>query len=922
MASLTLRLVVSRLQSVRMRVTEPNPAGGTFATNYTYTPANQLTGVSMTRGNVTQTRTFLYSGTDLVSATNPENGTVTYTYDGAHHVLSRTDAIGNQTQYTYDSYGRLTEAQYFPKSASGYEDFTQRVTYSYDSGPYGLGRLTGVAFGGGIEDYPIYSHWYTYSYAYNQAGHVTTQTASVQVATTENNFWMSIQPVSPAVATLTTNYQWDDEGRMTSLSPALSLPTSWPNSASFPAMGYQYDVNGRLNTLTSNGSNFATASYTPAGQLYQLSYGGLTETNTYNSMLQLINRSVPGYLNMTYNYSGTQNNGRIVTAQDGITGESTSYTYDALNRLAGASNSLWSGTYAYDGFGNLLSKSGSGGSPNSFPSMTASYNANNQLTTASYDANGNTSSFNGYYYGYTVENRRNSQTGTAFPWPETLYGNDPWGKRVMKETNPDPSDYEGDYNPLWEFYFYAINGQRLVTVDCNNPNANYQPNCWVVGENVYFGKRLLVSNGVYVATDRLGTVRANTQGESFAYYPFGEERTNRPDGRDKFATYFRDGVGQDYAEQRYYNAGMGRFWTVDSGGMATADASNPTSWNRYAYVGGDPINFRDPTGLDPNCGPGMSWDGEGCIQGTTLNGTAGTADCWTLFGLDGCEDGTGGGDTGCYGSGEGFLEQPDPGCPTGGGGGGSSGPAAAPPPDCNQILTNDITSYLNSYDGGKSPLDTNANIQALVSAGMTYDVDPRFIVALAVAESSAGINLTWGPYNAWNIRARSPNYTGPGKKPPYTSWEQAINAVNDLISGGQYFGAGLTTTSTIYPLYQGPGYEQGLNNINTSAAVGPGAIAEAFTPATLYHFTSTEAASGIAASGTIYPGAGLFGWGVYGSAFNSAAAANLMGAASTEAVVPFASGLGTVPSAWGPIVIPGAYRTITPISIFGGVPIP
>jgi YD repeat-containing protein len=54
-------------------VTEPNPAGGTFTTNYTYTPANQLTGVSMTRGKITQTRTFLYSGSDLTSATNPEN---------------------------------------------------------------------------------------------------------------------------------------------------------------------------------------------------------------------------------------------------------------------------------------------------------------------------------------------------------------------------------------------------------------------------------------------------------------------------------------------------------------------------------------------------------------------------------------------------------------------------------------------------------------------------------------------------------------------------------------------------------------------------------------------------------------------------------------------------------------------------------
>ena len=61
-----------------IQVTEPNPAGGTFTTNYTYTPFNQLAGVSMTRGNVTQTRTFLYTGSDLTSATNPENGTFTY----------------------------------------------------------------------------------------------------------------------------------------------------------------------------------------------------------------------------------------------------------------------------------------------------------------------------------------------------------------------------------------------------------------------------------------------------------------------------------------------------------------------------------------------------------------------------------------------------------------------------------------------------------------------------------------------------------------------------------------------------------------------------------------------------------------------------------------------------------------------------
>ena len=32
-------------------VTEPNPAGGIFTTSYTYTPANQLTGVSIAVAN-------------------------------------------------------------------------------------------------------------------------------------------------------------------------------------------------------------------------------------------------------------------------------------------------------------------------------------------------------------------------------------------------------------------------------------------------------------------------------------------------------------------------------------------------------------------------------------------------------------------------------------------------------------------------------------------------------------------------------------------------------------------------------------------------------------------------------------------------------------------------------------------------------
>src|SRR5580692_11350440 len=186
--------------------------------------------------------------------------------------------------------------------------------------------------------------------------------------------------------------------------------------------------------------SLANATYTAAGQLYQLSHWGWTETRTYNALGQLTSQSVPSTMNMTYNYSATANNGRITGSVDAITGENTSYTYDALNRLTNASNSFWSQSYTFDGFGNLTSKSGSGA-----PSMSATYDANNHQSGISYDANGNQLTWLGcpMYDGcanntYTVENRLTSQmdytTGAA-----NLYAYDPWGKRVMSGTDPNPS---------------------------------------------------------------------------------------------------------------------------------------------------------------------------------------------------------------------------------------------------------------------------------------------------------------------------------------------------------------------------------------------------------------------------------------------------------------------------------------------------
>ncbi len=66
----------------------------------------------------------------------------------------------------------------------------------------------------------------------------------------------------------------------------------------------------------------------------------------------------------------------------------------------------------------------------------------------------------------------------------------------------------------------------------------------------------------------------------------------------KFTGYERDAESNlDNAQARYNSSSLGRFMSPDPIGNFVADATNPQTWNMYAYVNNDPTGLIDPTGL-------------------------------------------------------------------------------------------------------------------------------------------------------------------------------------------------------------------------------------------------------------------------------------------------------------------------------------
>jgi len=280
-----------------------------------------------------------------------------------------------------------------------------------------------------------------------------------------------------------------------------------------------------------------------------------------------------------------------------VLGQTSNYTYDALNRLSTVSI-VETGTgeqMSYDGFGNVTGMNGAA-------VWTHNPSTNRvQMNGWAYDGNGRVLTDGNGSYGWDIEGRMINANGS-------LNSYDPDGKLVQDGTGA--------------FYVWSVTGQKLGTYTVSWSNGT--PTIASVTKIGYFkGKR------IGVAQDRLGTVRWGAGVTQTTYRSYGTETPYTAIGPEMWATYQQMGAGLDYADQRMYNPQMGKFFSPDPGSRGSANAKRPTTWNRYLYGNGDPINFFDPAGLyacdpgdDGQCGGG---DGgiDGCDDDSTCGGDGG-----------------------------------------------------------------------------------------------------------------------------------------------------------------------------------------------------------------------------------------------------------------------------------------------------------
>jgi RHS repeat-associated protein len=350
--------------------------------------------------------------------------------------------------------------------------------------------------------------------------------------------------------------------------------------------------------LTMTGSNATTYTYDPASNVATVSYSnGVASTFSYDTLNQVMGLSSAlsgsGLASYTYTRGATGN----LTSVTESSGGTAAWSYDGIYRLTNETISLApSGHnggvgYGLDPVGNRLSEvSGLGG----VSSGSWSFNPDDEISSESYDQNGNVTATGGKTFSYDSENRLLSMNGGAV---QMVYDGD--GNRVAKTVIvngvPMTTYYlVDDLNPTgYPQVFDELNSSGVVTRTYTYglqriSEDQVTSNVWTPSFYGYDG-----GGNVRQLTNSTGTVT-----DSYEYDAFGNEFTvsgTTPNEMMYRGEQYDPDLGLYYLRARYYNPLTGRFMSRDP---EDGQLNDPKTLHKYLYAGGDPVNAIDRTGRE------------------------------------------------------------------------------------------------------------------------------------------------------------------------------------------------------------------------------------------------------------------------------------------------------------------------------------
>lgn len=383
-----------------------------------------------------------------------------------------------------------------------------------------------------------------------------------------------------------------------------------PRALSFHTI---YDQNGRLAGVADQNRTYVSGvQYQQhGGVLSSVILGnGTTETYTLNDRLQMVSQNLTrgsevlqkydygyGQIDTNGDLDTSKNNNQLARVESYIAGDkqwTKKMSYDSIGRLSEEKElrgdngqQVYLSKFDFDRFGNMYRKATNNGGSLAYTPIEDSdvSRATNRFTTnTTYDDAGNViqdAKFRNRNFSYDANGRMFKTTSTDnTSQANSVY--DAGGMRVADKVDG-----------VWRYLVYDLGG-KLVE-EYGGPTGN--------------------SGLKYIFTDWQGSTRATTDNSGNVqtrsdYSAYGEEisvgtgqRTSQQgfgvvsNVRQKYGSTERDDAsGLDDTWFRKLENRGGR-WTSPDPYNGSINPGNPQTFNRYSYVGNDPANYIDPSGL-------------------------------------------------------------------------------------------------------------------------------------------------------------------------------------------------------------------------------------------------------------------------------------------------------------------------------------